>query len=103
MAEPMVSRVQSQADVPAKLAALGIKPDAQPAAPTTLMSVRRSDAAAKTDYYWLYNQGIDQVPPTTGVLDGTPENVFEEPSAVRQARQRQATRAPRPAPRSTPP
>lgn len=70
LAEPTVYRVEHEADVPAKLAALGIRPSAQPVALGPLLSVHRHDAATKTDYYFLYNQGV--VSPK-----GEPANLFE--------------------------
>ena len=62
LAQPSVSQVASEADVPAKLAQLGIEPAANPATPTSLLSVRRTDDATKTNYYWLYNEGVDAYP-----------------------------------------
>ena len=70
LAEPSVARVAHEADVPGKLQALGIHPAAAPAAPSPLLSVHRRDAAARTDYYFLYNQG--EVSPR-----GEPANLFE--------------------------
>ena len=70
LVEPTVHRVPHESDVPAALAALGILPSAHPAAPGPLLSVHRHDAATKTDYYFLYNQGV--VSPS-----GEPTNLFE--------------------------
>lgn len=56
--QPSVSQVPHEADVPAKLRALGIRPAADPATPSSVLSIRRRDAATKTDYYFFYNQGI---------------------------------------------
>ncbi len=56
--EPTVSRVPHEADVPGKLRSLGIHPAAEPSAPSSVLSIRRRDAASKTDYYFFYNQGI---------------------------------------------
>ena len=56
--ESAVTRVAHEADVPAKLRALGIRPAAEPATPSSVLSIRRRDAATRTDYYFLYNQGI---------------------------------------------
>jgi hypothetical protein len=81
LAQPSVSQVASEAEVPAKLAALGIMPAAQPAAPTSLMSVRRHDNRTGTDYYWLYNQGVDAYPGSTQVFGDDPSNLYEEPAA----------------------
>jgi hypothetical protein len=69
LAEPSVSRVDHEADVPAKLQALGILPSAQPAMPGPLLSVRRHDDASGTDYYFLYDEGV--VSPK-----GEPANLF---------------------------
>ena len=75
--------VASEADVPAALVALGVVPAARPAAPTSLLSVRRSDAAARTDYYYLYNQGVDAWPGGNTKFGLNPSNLYEEPSACR--------------------
>ena len=56
--ERSVAQVAHEADVPGKLRALGIRPAADPATPSTVLSIRRRDAATKTDYYFFYNQGI---------------------------------------------
>lgn len=52
-----VLHVETEAEVPAALAELGIAPAMDPAGPSTLFSVRRYDPATDTDYYFLYNQG----------------------------------------------
>jgi hypothetical protein len=83
LAQPSVSQVASEADVPGKLSELGIDPAAKPAAPTTLLSVRRTDDETKTDYYWLYNQGVDSYPGNTAVFGRNPSNLYEEPAACR--------------------
>jgi len=83
LAQPSVSQVASEADVPAKLAELGIAPAAEPAAPTSLQSIHRSDAGAKTDYYWLYNDGADTYPGSTATFGKNPSNLYEEPAACR--------------------
>lgn len=70
LAEKSVRRVPHQADVPAMLRSLGIRPAAEPASPSPMLSVRRTDPATRTDYYFLYNQGV--VTPK-----GEPENLFE--------------------------
>jgi hypothetical protein len=57
-AQRAVSRVDHESDVPAKLRSLGIRPAAEPATPSSVLSIRRRDDAAKTDYYFFYNQGI---------------------------------------------
>ncbi|SPE38439.1 Secreted protein (fragment) [Candidatus Sulfopaludibacter sp. SbA6] len=58
LAERSVSRVAHESDVPGKLRSLGIRPCAEPGAPSPVLSVHRSDAAARTDYYFFYNQGV---------------------------------------------
>jgi hypothetical protein len=63
-----VSRVAHEADVPEKLRSLGIRPAAEPAAPSPMLSVRRRDTATKTDYYFLYNQGIASPPDEPNTL-----------------------------------
>jgi hypothetical protein len=68
LAEPSVARVAHEADVPEKLHALGIRPSADPAQPSPLLSIRRHDAAAKTDYYFFYNQGVVSPPDEPGTL-----------------------------------
>jgi hypothetical protein len=73
LAEKSVRRVPHQADVPAMLRSLGIRPAAEPTSPSQMLSVRRRDAATRTDYYFLYNQGV--VTPK-----GEPENVLEPPT-----------------------
>jgi hypothetical protein len=85
LAQPSASQVASEADVPAKLAALGIEPAAKPAAPTSLLSQRRVDAATGTTYYWLWNEGVDAHPGNNGAngFGFNPSNVYEEPSACR--------------------
>ncbi|MBI4942527.1 MAG: hypothetical protein HY830_17440, partial [Actinobacteria bacterium] len=83
LANRNVSQVASEADVPLRLAQLGIRPQAKPAAATSLLSVRRSDEASSTNYYWIYNQGVDAWPGSTAVFGRNPSNVYEEPSACR--------------------
>ncbi len=58
LAERSVSRVAHETDVPDKLHSLGIRPAAEPAQPSSLLSIRRMDPATRTDYYFFYNQGI---------------------------------------------
>ena len=58
LAERSVSRVAHEADVPDKLHSLGIRPAAEPAQASSLLSIRRLDAATRTGYYFFYNQGI---------------------------------------------
>ncbi len=56
--ERSVAQVAHEADVPAKLRALGLRPAADPGTPASVLSIRRRDAGKKTDYYFFYNQGI---------------------------------------------
>ncbi|XVU21653.1 glycosyl hydrolase [Actinoplanes sp. CA-054009] len=74
-----VVQVASEAEVPAALAQLGVRPQAQPSAPATLQSIRRSDRG--TDFYYLYNQGVDAHPGSTASYGKNPSNLYEEPSA----------------------
>lgn len=71
--EKTVARVASQAEVPAKLRSMGIRPAAEPALPSAMLSIRRRDVATRTDYYFLYNQGM--VSPKD-----EPETLFEPAS-----------------------
>jgi len=68
LAEKTVSRVAHESDVPEKLRSLGIRPAAEPATPSPMLSIRRRDAATRTDYYFLYNQGIVSPPDEPGTL-----------------------------------
>ena len=70
MAEPNVYGVAHESGVPAKLLSLGIHPAAEPGSRSPLLSVHRRDSATRTDYYFLYNQGV--VSPK-----GEPANLFE--------------------------
>lgn len=87
LSQRTVQHVADQAAVPAALDSVGVSPAFDPASESGLLSVRRSDAASRTDYYYVYNQGIDQVAPVSArsAYDGTPENIFEEPEACRAA------------------
>ena len=82
LAQPTVYRVATEGDVPARLASLGVRPDAAPAAPSSVVPLHRADDATGTDYYFLYNQGFDPIDAsTTG--SGAPSVVYEDPSACR--------------------
>ena len=70
LAEPNVYRVVHESDVPEKLRSLGIHPAAEPGSPSAMLSVHRRDLTTRTDYYFLYNQGV--VSPK-----GEPANLFE--------------------------
>jgi len=85
-----VYKAATESDVPALLQSIGINPAVRPERPSNLMSMRRHDQSRGTDYYFLYNQGNDQIPPRgtemNGIyegLTGTPNNIFEEPEACR--------------------
>ena len=58
LAQRTVSRVDHESDVPARLRSLGIRPAAEPATASSVLSIRRHDDATRTDYYFFYNQGI---------------------------------------------
>jgi hypothetical protein len=75
LANKQVHQVATEADVPALLAQLGIRPAVKPERPTDLLSLRRFDAASNTNYYFLYNQGAEQI---TG-------RMFDSPAACRSA------------------
>lgn len=85
-----VHSVATEKEVPALLKSLGIFPGAEPEKPSSLMTMRRFDATSGTNYYFLYNQGDDQIPPPGYSteeryknLQGTPGNIFEEPKTMR--------------------
>lgn len=85
-----VHSIASEKEVPGLLKSLGISPAAATEKASAMMSMRRHDASSNTDYYFLYNQGDDQIPPTGYSteekykgLSGTPGNIFEEPNTVR--------------------
>jgi hypothetical protein len=63
-----VSQVSHESDVPEKLLSLGILPAAQPATPSPMLSIHRTDTATRTDYYFLYNQGIVSPPDEPNTL-----------------------------------
>ena len=73
LAQPSVSQVASEADVPAKLA-----PARHRRRRRSRRRRRRCRASAatttrpKTDYYWLYNQGVDSYPGNNGRLRQEP-------------------------------
>ena len=78
--ERSVSPVAHESDVPGKLRSLGIRPSAEPGAPSPVLSIRRRDAATRTDYYFFYNQGIVSPPdePKTLFEPATGEPVDRE-------------------------
>jgi len=65
-----VHRVAHEADVPALLQSLGIEPAMKPESASPVLSVHRRDEAGKTDYYFLYNEGMVTPP-------NEPGNLFE--------------------------
>ncbi len=90
MSQKTVHKAATEADVPKLLKSLGILPASNPEKPSNLMTMRRHDPASKTDYYFLYNQGDDQIPATPNAkeerykgLTTTPGNIFEEPKTIR--------------------
>ncbi|MCX6632252.1 MAG: hypothetical protein NTW28_31965 [Candidatus Solibacter sp.] len=68
LAEKTVSRVAHESDVPDKLRSLGIRPAVEPATPSPVLGIRRRDTATRTDYYFLYNQGIVSPPDEPSTL-----------------------------------
>jgi hypothetical protein len=83
LAHDNVVKVSSEAEVPAALKQLGITPQAKPQSPSNLLSVRREDSATHTNYYWLYNEGVDSYPGSTSQFGKNPSNLYEEPSSCR--------------------
>jgi hypothetical protein len=65
-----VHQVPHEADVPALLLSLDIRPAMAPASPSPVLSVHRRDASGHTDYYFLYNEGMVTPP-------NEPANLFE--------------------------
>jgi hypothetical protein len=85
-----VQKAASESDVPKLLKSLGILPASNPENPSNLMTIRRHVKKTETDYYFLYNQGDDQIPATPNSteerykgLTTTPGNIFEEPKTIR--------------------
>jgi hypothetical protein len=85
-----VHKASTEAEVPKLLKSLGILPASSPEKPSSLMTMRRHDKKTETDYYFLYNQGDDQIPAMPNApeeryrgLTTTPGNVFEEPKTIR--------------------
>ena len=78
--ERSVSQVAHESDVPGKLRSLGIRPAADPETPSSVLSIRRRDAATRTDYYFFYNQGVVSPPdePRTLFEPATGEGVERE-------------------------
>jgi hypothetical protein len=81
-----VHSIATEQEVPVLLRSLGILPSAQTTRPSNLMSMRRHDPKTSSDYYFLYNQGDDQIPATPNSKEErykgmtiTPGNIFEEP------------------------
>lgn len=90
MAQKTVHKVATEADVPKVLKSLGVLPASAPARPSNLMTMRRHDSKTATDYYFLYNQGDDQIPATPNNTEArykglttTPGNIFEEAKTIR--------------------
>ncbi|MCF6376343.1 hypothetical protein L2K70_01855 [Nocardioides KLBMP 9356] len=78
-ANPNFYHVPSEAAVPGKLANLGLKPAAENTTPSSIMSVRRRDVSTGTNYYWLYNQGLDAYVGNNSVYGQNPSNLYEDP------------------------
>jgi hypothetical protein len=68
-----VHQVAHEGDVPTLLLSLGIHPAMEPASPSPLLSLHRTDAAKGIDYYFLYNEALVTPP-------GEPANLFEPAS-----------------------
>jgi alpha-L-rhamnosidase/Glycosyl hydrolases family 2, sugar binding domain len=65
-----VHQVPHESDVPALLLSIGIHPAVEPAEPSPLLSLQRTDAARSIDYFFIYNQATITPP-------GEPGNLFE--------------------------
>jgi hypothetical protein len=65
-----VHQVAHEGDVPVLLHMLGIRPAMEPKSASPVLSVRRRDASTRTDYYFLYNEGMVSPP-------NEPGNLFE--------------------------
>ena len=79
LAGKTVRRAATEADVPAVLNSLGIRPSAEPDSPSPMLSIHRRDTATRSDYYFLHNQGVVKVagsPGSSGLL-------FEAPTSCR--------------------
>lgn len=72
-----VYQVKTEAEVPTLLARIGVSPNAKPAESGDLLSVRRWDSKTDTNYYWLYNQGVDTWPGSTSTYGKNPSNLYE--------------------------
>jgi hypothetical protein len=90
MGQKSVHKAATEAEVPKLLKSLGILPASNPEKPSNLMTMRRHDKKTETDYYFLYNQGDDQIPAMPNSteerykgLTTTPGNIFEEPKTIR--------------------
>ncbi|KQW53694.1 hypothetical protein ASC77_05355 [Nocardioides sp. Root1257] len=78
-AQPTFSSVPSEAAVPGKLKQLGLLPAAQTKDASSVLSVRRRDASTGTNYYWLYNQGVDAYAGNNALYGQNPSNLYEDP------------------------
>lgn len=85
-----VHKASTEAEVPKLLKSLRILPASNTEKPSSLMTMRRHDKKNETDYYFLYNQGDDQIPAMPNApeerykgLTTTPGNIFEEPKTIR--------------------
>lgn len=86
-----VVRASTETDVPKVLQSLHIEPAAKPEAPSHIMSMRRYSETTNTNYYFLYNQGEDQlatqgatkIDPKFEKLSRVPRNLFEETKTIR--------------------
>ena len=81
LAAKTVSRVAHESDVPGQIARRwGSGPRRNRSTPSPMLSIRRRDAATRTDYYFFYNQGIVSPPdePRTLFEPATGEPVDRE-------------------------
>ena len=62
-----------------KLKSLGLTPAAQTKTASSVLSVRRRDVSTGTNYYWLYNKGVDAYAGNNSVYGQNPSNLYEDP------------------------
>lgn len=62
LGQATVHEVGTEAEVPALLKQIGVRPASDPGRSSELMTYRRDDAATSTQYLQLYNQGIVDMP-----------------------------------------
>jgi hypothetical protein len=79
LAEKTVRRAATEAEAPAVLKSLGVRPSAEPNSPSPMLSIHRRDAATRSNYYFLYNQGFVKTPGSPG----SSSEIFEAPTSCR--------------------